>query len=69
MLVLSRKKDEKIMIGDNIWVQVIEVRGGIVRLGIHAPIEVEIHREEVYMAIHAPEEDLEDLAKLTEKAF
>lgn len=51
MLVLSRKKDEKIIIGDQIKVMVIEIRGDKVRLGIDAPKEVAVHREEVYEAI------------------
>lgn len=51
MLVLSRKKDEKIIIGDQIKVMVIEIRGDKVRLGIDAPKEVTVHREEVYEAI------------------
>lgn len=51
MLVLSRKKNEKIVIGDNIVVMVVEVRGDKVRLGIEAPKEVSVHREEVYDAI------------------
>ncbi len=52
MLVLSRKKDEKIIIGDKITVMVIELRGDKVRLGIDAPKEVTIHRQEVYEAIY-----------------
>ena len=51
MLVLSRKQDEKIMIGDNITLMVISIQGDKVRLGIDAPKEVSIHREEVYKAI------------------
>ena len=51
MLVLSRKKDEKIIIGDNITLMVIEIRGDKVRLGIEAPKDVTVHREEVYDAI------------------
>jgi len=51
MLVLSRKKDEKIIIGDHITVMVIEIRGDKVRLGIDAPKEVSVHRQEVYEAI------------------
>ncbi len=51
MLVLSRKKDEKIIIGDQITVMVIEIRGDKVRLGIDAPKEVTVHRQEVYEAI------------------
>jgi carbon storage regulator len=51
MLVLSRKKDEKIIIGENITLMVIEIRGDKVRLGIDAPKDVSVHREEVYNAI------------------
>ena len=51
MLVLSRKKDEKIVIGDSITLMVIEIRGDKVRLGIDAPRDVTVHREEVYEAI------------------
>jgi len=51
MLVLSRKKDEKIFIGDNIRITVIEIRGDKVRLGIDAPRDITVHREEVYEAI------------------
>ncbi|MCA9063449.1 MAG: carbon storage regulator CsrA [Planctomycetaceae bacterium] len=51
MLVLSRKKDEKIVIGDSIVLMVIEIRGDKVRLGIEAPRDVSVHREEVYEAI------------------
>lgn len=51
MLVLSRKKDEKIVIGDSITLMVIEIRGDKVRLGIEAPRDVTVHREEVYEAI------------------
>lgn len=51
MLVLSRKKDEKIVIGDSITLMVIEIRGDKVRLGIDAPRDVSVHREEVYEAI------------------
>lgn len=51
MLVLSRKKNERIIIGDNIEVMVIEIRGDRVRLAIDAPREIEIHRLEVYNAI------------------
>jgi len=56
MLVLSRKKDEKIIIGDNITLMVIEIRGDKVRLGIDAPKEVTVHRQEVYEAIKREQE-------------
>lgn len=51
MLVLSRKKNESIVIDDNIVITVVEVRGDKVRLGIQAPREVPVHRSEVYEAI------------------
>jgi carbon storage regulator len=51
MLVLSRKKDESIIINDHIRVTVVEIRGDKVRLGIDAPKEVSVHRREVYEAI------------------
>ena len=53
MLVLSRKKNESIIINDNITVTVIEIRGDKVRLGIEAPKDVSVHRREVYEAIQA----------------
>ena len=52
MLVLSRKKNESIVINDNITIVVVEIRGDKVRLGIEAPKEVPVHRREVYDAIH-----------------
>ena len=51
MLVLSRKTGEKIVIGDNIAITVVEVKGGKVRIGIEAPADVPVHREEVFKAI------------------
>jgi carbon storage regulator len=51
MLVLSRQRDESIVIGDNIVVTIVDVRGDKVRLGIEAPREVSVHRREVYEAI------------------
>ncbi len=51
MLVLSRKENEGIVIGDGIVVRVMGIEDGRVRLGIEAPREVSIHREEVYEAI------------------
>ncbi len=52
MLVLSRKKNESIVINNDVVVTVIEIRGDKVRLGIVAPKDVAVHREEVYEAIH-----------------
>jgi carbon storage regulator len=51
MLVLSRQRDEVIMIGDDIEVSVVDIRGDKVRLGINAPKEISVHRKEVYDAI------------------
>ena len=51
MLVLSRQRDESIMIGDNIVVTIVDIRGDKVRLGINAPTEIPVHRQEVYDAI------------------
>lgn len=52
MLVLSRKKNESIVINDDITIVVVEIRGDKVRLGVEAPKEVPVHRSEVYQAIH-----------------
>lgn len=51
MLVLSRQRDESIIIGDNIVITVVDIRGDKVRLGINAPTEIPVHRQEVYDAI------------------
>jgi len=51
MLVLSRQRDESIMIGDDVVITVVDIRGDKVRLGIDAPGEIPVHRREVYEAI------------------
>ena len=51
MLVLSRQRDESIIIGDNIVITIVDIRGDKVRLGINAPTEISVHRREVYEAI------------------
>ena len=51
MLVLSRKKNESIVINDNITIVIVEIRGDKVRLGVEAPKQVPVHRREVYDAI------------------
>lgn len=51
MLVLSRKKNESIIIDDQIRIVVVEVRGDKVRLGIEAPREIPVHRQEIHDAI------------------
>lgn len=57
MLVLSRKKNESIVINDDITIVVVEIRGDKVRLGIEAPKEVPVHRNEVYEAIRRAGDD------------
>ena len=51
MLILSRKKDESIVIGDNITISVVDIKGDQVKLGINAPNDVKVFRREVYEAI------------------
>jgi len=53
MLILSRKVDEKVIIGDDIKISIIEIRGDQVRIGIDAPKKVKVFRQEVYDAIKA----------------
>lgn len=55
MLVLSRKKNESIVINDDITIVVVEIRGDKVRLGVEAPKDVPVHRREVYDAIKKSE--------------
>ena len=56
MLVLSRQRDETIMIGDDIEITIVDIRGDKVRLGICAPTRIAVHRKEVYDAIKSGEE-------------
>jgi carbon storage regulator len=75
MLVLSRQRDETIIIGDNIEITVVDIRGDKVRLGVSAPKEISVHRKEVYDAIRRENreaaqvkpEDLSALGKLSPK--
>jgi carbon storage regulator len=62
MLVLSRKNGEAIVIGDGITVTVLAVEGGRVKLGVVAPREVPIHREEIGEAFHSPALDFAECA-------
>jgi carbon storage regulator len=67
MLVLSRKKNESIRINDNIELMVVEIRGDKVRLGINAPKEIPVHREEVYQAIQREMKVADEESVETEK--
>jgi carbon storage regulator len=69
MLVLSRQRDETIMIGDDIEITVVDIRGDKVRLGITAPATIPVHRKEVYEAIQRENREaarvkMEDLPSL-----
>ncbi|MHC4570910.1 MAG: carbon storage regulator CsrA [Planctomycetota bacterium] len=59
MLVLSRQKDESIMIGDEVEITIVDVRGDKVRLGITAPKKIPVHRREVYEAIQREKNEAE----------
>ena len=61
MLVLSRHKDETIMIGDDIELTIVDIRGDKVRLGIDAPQAIPVHRQEVYDAIQRENAQAADL--------
>lgn len=56
MLVLSRQKDESIMIGDEVEITIVDVRGDKVRLGINAPRNIAVHRKEIFLAIQKEKE-------------
>ena len=58
MLVLSRHKDEVIMVGDNIRIVVVDIRGDKVRIGIQAPLDVPVHRLEIYEMIKKEEGEI-----------
>lgn len=60
MLVLSRQKDESIMIGDDVEITIVDVRGDKVRLGINAPRNITVHRKEIYLAIQKEKEAKEE---------
>jgi carbon storage regulator len=66
MLVLSRQRDESIIIGDNIVITIVDIRGDKVRLGIEAPKEVPVHRQEVYDAIQRERNQSESVQKVAD---
>jgi len=53
MLVLTRRPGESVMVGDDVVITVLEVRGEVIRLGIRAPRSIQVHREEVYRELQA----------------
>ena len=64
MLVLTRRPGESIVVGENIVVTVIEIKGGQVRIGIDAPREVDVYREEIYEQVR--QENLSAIANVEE---
>ncbi len=64
MLILTRKPSETVMIGDDITVTVLSVQGNQVRVGINAPRDTDVHREEIYLRIQAQKEAEADKPKL-----
>ncbi len=60
MLILSRKKNEQIVISDDIVITVVEIRGDKVRLGVDAPMSVPVHRIEIFDAIQKAERELKE---------
>ena len=63
MLVLTRRHSESLMIGDDVKITVLGAKGNNVRIGIEAPKEIQVHREEVYQRIHGDETKSETAVK------
>ncbi len=66
MLILTRKSGETLRIGDDVTITVLSVKGNQVRIGIGAPKEIEVHREEIYNRIKAEEQDDIELVKIVD---
>ena len=67
MLVLSRKTNESIIVGDNVEIKIVEVRGEYVKLGISAPRSIPVHRKEIYEAIKKENEAAAQTGHIDEK--
>ena len=67
MLVLTRKRNESIVVGDNIEITVVDIQGDQVRIGINAPKSVSIHRKEIYLEIQAENKKAADVKKVNLK--
>jgi carbon storage regulator len=67
MLVLSRQRDESIMIGDDVEIIIVDVRGDKVRLGITAPKDIPVHRREIYDAIQREKSQKKDSEEQQDK--
>lgn len=65
--MLTRKKNESIVIGDNIEITVVDIQGDQVRIGINAPKNVSIHRKEVYLEIQSENKKAADVKKINLK--
>lgn len=66
MLVLSRKRGEAVIVGDDVAITVLAIQGNQVRIGVSAPRSVSVHREEIYLRIAAEREDREQSVELAE---
>lgn len=67
MLVLTRKRNESIVVGDNIEITVVDIQGDQVRIGINAPKSVSIHRKEIYLEIQTENKKAADVKKVNLK--
>ena len=63
MLILSRQKDESIMVGDDVEITIVDVKGDKVRLGITAPKEIPVHRKEVWDAIQREKKEAQEASQ------
>ncbi|OCG07570.1 carbon storage regulator [Gilliamella sp. wkB178] len=63
MLILTRRVGETLIIGDDVVITILGVKGNQVRIGINAPKEVSIHREEIYNRIHQTQDKIDDMSE------